>query len=204
MPGVSTPEESRSAARAAIGAVMRPRSVAIVGISAKAGSAGRTVLELLDNNKFDGPVHLVGRGAGEITGRKVLDGIDELPEGVDLAVFTLPAAGVREAVEGCVRRKVKAAMIFASGFAEIGDDGSGEQERARRRPSAGRPQLPRPRQFRRRVRGRLPLVAADAAPGAEHHGRDCDRGAERRPRQPSATHVRCPRRAGLVLDLDRQ
>jgi len=41
--------------------------------------------------------------------------------GVDLAVFTLPAAAVPEAVEACARRKVGSAMIFAAGFAEVGD-----------------------------------------------------------------------------------
>jgi acetate---CoA ligase (ADP-forming) len=112
-----------------IGAIMRPRSVAIIGISAKPGSAGRIVLELLANNKFTGPVHLVGRSSADIDGHKVLSSIDELPQGVDLAIFTLPAAAVREAVEGCVRRQVKAAVIFASGFAEVGNDGTGEQDR---------------------------------------------------------------------------
>ncbi len=106
---------------------MRPRSVAIVGISAKPGSAGRVVLELLDNNKFGGPVHLVGRSTADIGGRQVLTGIDELPQGIDLAVLTLPAAAVREAIEGCVRRGVKAAVIFASGFAEVNSDGTDEQ-----------------------------------------------------------------------------
>ncbi|MGD0421803.1 MAG: acetate--CoA ligase family protein [Xanthobacteraceae bacterium] len=112
-----------------ISLIMRPRSVAIIGMSAKPGSAGRVVLELLDNNKFNGPVHLVGRSTADIGGRKVLANIGELPQDLDLAVFTLPAAAVREAVEGCVRRKVKAAVIFASGFAEVGSDGTGEQDR---------------------------------------------------------------------------
>jgi acyl-CoA synthetase (NDP forming) len=108
---------------------MRPRSVAIIGMSAKPGSAGRVVLELLGNNKFSGPVHLVGRSTDDIGGRRVLASTDELPQDVDLAVLTLPAAAVREAVEGCVRRKVKAAVIFASGFAEVGADGTSEQDR---------------------------------------------------------------------------
>ena len=116
-------------ASAAITALMRPRSVAIVGVSAKPGSAGRVVLELLGNNKFSGPVYLVGRSSADIEGRKVLAGIDDIPEGVDLAVLTLPAGAVREAVEGCVRRKVKVAVIFASGFAEVGSDGVSEQDR---------------------------------------------------------------------------
>jgi acyl-CoA synthetase (NDP forming) len=44
-----------------------------------------------------------------------------LPEGVDLAVFTLPAAAVPEAMQACARRKVGSAMVFAAGFAETGD-----------------------------------------------------------------------------------
>src|ERR1700677_3228150 len=113
----------------AIAAVMRPRSVAIVGVSAKPGSAGRVVIELLHNNKFAGPIYIVGRSTADIEGHKVLASIDDLPENVDLAVVTLPAGAVREAVEGCVRRKVKVAVIFASGFAEAGSDGVSEQDR---------------------------------------------------------------------------
>src|SRR5580658_5924818 len=121
--------DRRRASSAAITALMRPRSVAIVGVSAKPGSAGRVVLELLGNNKFSGPVYLVGRSSTDIEGRKVLASIDEIPLDVDLAVITLPAGAVREAVEGCVRRKVKVAVIFTSGFAEVGSDGNSEQDR---------------------------------------------------------------------------
>jgi acyl-CoA synthetase (NDP forming) len=122
-------ERPYAASAAVIRCIMNPRSLAIVGMSDKPGSAGRIVLELMDNNKFAGPIYLVGRKSTEIGGRKVLPSIDELPEGADLAVLTLPATGVREAVEGCVRRKVKAAIIFASGFAEVGGDGAAEQDR---------------------------------------------------------------------------
>jgi acetate---CoA ligase (ADP-forming) len=114
---------------AVVAGIMHPKSVAIVGMSAKAGSAGRIVLELLHNNQFAGPIHLVGRSSGDIDGHKVLGSIDELPLGVDLAILTLPAAAVRDAVEGCVRRKVKAAIVFASGFAETDGGGVAEQER---------------------------------------------------------------------------
>ncbi|HWL03876.1 MAG TPA: acetate--CoA ligase family protein [Xanthobacteraceae bacterium] len=101
--------------------LMQPRSVAIIGMSSKPGSAGHTVLANLKMNNFAGDIYLVGRSGGEIEGIQVLKTVDELPEGVDIAVFTLPAAGVKEALEGCVRRKVKSAVVFSSGFAEIGE-----------------------------------------------------------------------------------
>ncbi len=104
----------------AVARFLRPRSVAIVGASTRAGSAGRVVLQSLKLNKFQGDIHLVGRSNEPIDGHPVLKSPEQLPGGVDLAVFTLPAAGVRDAIAACAKRKVGSAMIFAAGFAEIG------------------------------------------------------------------------------------
>src|SRR6185295_14905428 len=95
---------------------------AIIGMSSRAGSAGQVILQCLKTNNFKGDIHLVGRSDAPIDGRPVLKSADELPEGVDLAVLTLPAAGVKDAIEACARRKVGSAMVFAAGFAEVGDN----------------------------------------------------------------------------------
>ncbi len=105
----------------AVARFLRPRSIAIVGISARPGSAGQVILQSLKLNKFPGDIHLVGRSDEPIDGRAVLKSADELPEAVDLAVFTLPAAAVRDAMAACATRKVGSAMIFAAGFAEVGE-----------------------------------------------------------------------------------
>jgi acetate---CoA ligase (ADP-forming) len=105
----------------AVAKFLRPRSVAIVGISARPGSAGQVILQALKLNKFAGDIHLVGRTDEPIDGRKVLKTADELPEGVDLAVFTMPAAAVRDAMAACAKRGVGSAMVFAAGFAETGE-----------------------------------------------------------------------------------
>ncbi len=105
----------------AVAKFLRPRSVAIVGMSTRPGSAGQVILQSLKLNKFQGEIHLVGRSDELIDGRPVLKSAEELPEGVDLAVFTLPAAGVRDAVVACTKRKVGSAMVFAAGFAEVGE-----------------------------------------------------------------------------------
>src|SRR5436853_6280217 len=89
----------------AVAKFLRPKSIAIVGMSSRAGSAGQVILQALKLNKFAGDIHLVGRSDEPIDGRPVLKSADELPEGIDLAVFTLPAAGVRDAVAACTRRK---------------------------------------------------------------------------------------------------
>jgi acetate---CoA ligase (ADP-forming) len=116
---MSGPQDARGPK--AVARFLRPRSVAIVGISSRAGSAGQVILQSLKLNKFEGDIHLVGRSAEPIDGRPVLKSAEELPEGVDLAVFALPAAAVPDAIAGCAKRKVGSAMIFAAGFAEVGD-----------------------------------------------------------------------------------
>src|SRR5436309_3650707 len=90
----------------AVARFLRPRSIAIVGISARPGSAGQVILQSLKLNNFRGDIHLVGRSREPIDGRPVLNSADELPMGVDLAVFTLPAAAVRDTIEACARRTV--------------------------------------------------------------------------------------------------
>src|ERR1700683_4114877 len=117
--GMSGPQDARGPK--AVAKFLRPRSVAMVGMSTRAGSAGQIILLCRKVNGFKGEIHLVGRTDEPIDGRVVLKSADELPEGVDLAVFTLPAASVRAAIEACARRKVGSAMVFAAGFAEVGD-----------------------------------------------------------------------------------
>jgi acyl-CoA synthetase (NDP forming) len=121
---VATPAGSRAAM---VARLMRPRSVAIIGMSSRPGAVGHVALANLTQNGFAGDIHLVGRGGGEIDGRKVLTSIDDLPEGIDLAIVVLPAAATAEAVAGLARRKVAGAVIFAAGFAELDEAGAAEQ-----------------------------------------------------------------------------
>jgi acetate---CoA ligase (ADP-forming) len=116
---MSGAEDARGAN--AVARFLRPRSIAVIGVSTRPGSAGQIILQCLKVNGFPGDVFLVGRSDAPIDGRAVLKSADELPHGVDLAVFTLPAAAVPEAMQACVRRKVGSAMVFAAGFAETGD-----------------------------------------------------------------------------------
>lgn len=106
---------------AAVEPFLRPKSVAIIGFSSRPGSAGQNAYKNFILNEFDGDIYLVGRSGGEIDGRTILTEIDQLPQGVDLAIFTLPAAGATAAMTSCAAQGVKAVVIFSSGFAEIGE-----------------------------------------------------------------------------------
>ncbi|HEV2704092.1 MAG TPA: acetate--CoA ligase family protein [Steroidobacteraceae bacterium] len=111
-----------------IEALVRPRTVAIIGMSSKPGSAGQVVLNNLVAAGYSGVIYPVGRSGGEIAGRRVLTSIAELPDGIDLAILMVPAEALKDSLMQCVDRKVRSAVSFASGFAEMGAAGRAQQE----------------------------------------------------------------------------
>ena len=113
---------------AALRPLIRPRSVAIVGVSPEPGSLGNNVLTNLTRIGYGGDIHLVSRNNREIGGRACVASIDELPDGVDVAVLAVPQKATVDAVKACARRNIGAAMVFASGFAEMDDAGRAEQD----------------------------------------------------------------------------
>ena len=112
-----------------LGRLLRPRSVVIVGVSPEPGHMGGSVLANLERCGFAGAIHLVSRSRTEFQGRPCISSIDALPPGVDVAVLVVPQTVVIEAIAALGRRGVGAAIVFASGYAEIGDAGRAEQEK---------------------------------------------------------------------------
>ncbi|WCP15517.1 Trans-feruloyl-CoA synthase FCS1 [Sphingobium sp. AntQ-1] len=113
---------------ASLDCLLRPRSVAIVGASDKPGALGASVLANLVRQGFDGDIHLVNPKRTEIGGRPCVASVDDLPEGVHVAVLAIPRAGVLDAIRGLARKGVGAAVIFSAGFAEDGPQGLADQQ----------------------------------------------------------------------------
>lgn len=117
----------RRLAPASIDRLLRPKSVAVVGASDKPGALGASVLANLDRNGFSGEIYPINPNRDTIGARKCLASVDQLPEGVDAAVLAIPQPAVLDAMRGLAARKVGAAIIFASGFAEGGEEGLAQQ-----------------------------------------------------------------------------
>ena len=111
----------------AVGRLLRPRSVAIVGASPTVGALGHSLIVNLEQAGFAGAVHLVNPRRDDIGGRPCLRSIAALPEGVDVAVLAIPRAAVLETLRALADRQVGAAIIFSAGFAEGGAEGLAEQ-----------------------------------------------------------------------------
>lgn len=108
---------------AAIEALLRPRSIAILGASADFSKLnGRTLKALLDKG-YAGGIHPVNPKYADIAGLRCYPDVDSLPQGVDLAVVAVPGRHVPTTLGALAAKKVKAAIVFSSGFSEVGGSG---------------------------------------------------------------------------------
>jgi acyl-CoA synthetase (NDP forming) len=110
-----------------IGRMLRPRSIAIVGVSPQPMSPAAAILGNIERLGYRADVHLVSRNRTEVIGRPCVPTIDDLPAGIDLALLLVPRAGVVDAMHACARREVGSAIVYASGFAELDDAGRAAQ-----------------------------------------------------------------------------
>ena len=110
-----------------INRLLRPRSIAIVGASEKPGALGASVMANLVKNDYPGDIHLINPKRETIDGRPCIPSVEALPEGVDLAILAIPRVAVVDTVRQLGARKVGAAIIFAAGFAEGGEEGIADQ-----------------------------------------------------------------------------
>ena len=106
----------RAADVASMRHALMPASVAVIGASRRPGSVGRVILRNIIAGGFSGPVYPVNPGVAELDGIPSLPSAAALPEHVDLAVITVPAAAVLGVAEDCGRRGVKALVVIASGL----------------------------------------------------------------------------------------
>ena len=109
--------------------LVSPKSIAILGASADfAKINGRPLKHLLDKG-YAGKLFPVNPKYDAIAGVKCWPSVAAIPEPVDLAVIVLPAREVVAAVEALGKAKVPAAVIFSSGFGEMGEAGKAEEAR---------------------------------------------------------------------------
>ena len=116
------PEISQLAA--GIDAILRPRSVAVVGASRREGNLGRAVLRNLIELGFQGPVYPVHAKAGHVMSMRAWPAVDAIPDPVDLAVIVVPRDGVMDVVQACARKGVRGLVVVTAGFREVGAEGA--------------------------------------------------------------------------------
>jgi acyl-CoA synthetase (NDP forming) len=105
-----------------------PASIVVIGASAVPHKPGNEVVRNILANGYGGRLYLVNPKGEEILGMKAYSSIQDLPEGIDLAVVILPAQLNPQAVKECAARGIPAVVLAAGGFSEVDDKGEQLQE----------------------------------------------------------------------------
>ncbi len=111
--------------------LLAPRSVAVVGASESPDSWAPEIERSLRHLGFDGELFPVNPKYDRVWDRPCLSSVRDLPKGVDLVVFVVPARVVVRMIDDCGARGVRGIMVVSSGFAEAGEEGRALQAELR-------------------------------------------------------------------------
>jgi acyl-CoA synthetase (NDP forming) len=96
--------------------MVRPRSVAIIGASAKRATQGNVVIANLRDWGYGGTILPVHPQASEIDGLPAFNSVAALPENTDVAIVAIPAALVAGILDELEASTVRSAIVFSNGF----------------------------------------------------------------------------------------
>jgi len=104
--------------------IFSPRSVAVIGASAREDSVGHAIFANILFSGYTGIVYPVNPKARGILGVRAYHSVWDIPGEVDLAVLIIPSMAVPTVMEECGEKGIKAVVIITAGFKEIGRKGA--------------------------------------------------------------------------------
>jgi len=107
-----------------INSLLYPGSVAVAGASASPDKFGYRVLFSVVSNGFRGRIYPVNPRESRVMGLEAFPSVVNIPGEVDLAVVTVPPAGVMQVIRDCIQKGVKAVIVITAGFSEVGGQGA--------------------------------------------------------------------------------
>ncbi|HUG40890.1 MAG TPA: acetate--CoA ligase family protein [Longimicrobiales bacterium] len=110
-------------------AVLRPRSIAVIGASRRGGTIGWQVVDNLLRHGYEGVVYPVNPNAVAIHSVPAYASVRDIPGEVELGIVVVPKEQVAAVVEECGEKGVKALVVITAGFREVGGAGA-EREAA--------------------------------------------------------------------------
>ncbi len=127
---VLTPDPPRGpgVASEALEALLRPRSIAVIGASRSRGTVGGDLFHNLVHGGFTGGLYPVNPVAPVVQDIPAFASILDVPDQIDLAVVVVPAAAVAGVARECAEKGVKALVVVSAGFSEIGPEGAARQD----------------------------------------------------------------------------
>src|SRR5712691_9992671 len=109
-------------------ALVRPRSIAVVGASERPDAWGHWLFRKLLNEGFPGAVYPINRRAQTVLGQPAYATVSAGPGAVELAIIAIPAAQVFETNRDCAGKGVPVRLIITAGFSEVRQDGRSQEQ----------------------------------------------------------------------------
>jgi acyl-CoA synthetase (NDP forming) len=109
-------------------ALFDPKSIAIIGASPDNQKIGGRPLSYLQKYGYEGVIYPINPKYKEINGLTCFPDINTVKGEIDLAIIAVPKSVVLEMFKKCVKKKVRAVVIFSAGFAEVDEEGKRQQE----------------------------------------------------------------------------
>ena len=114
--------------RDALDCLLSPQSIAIIGVSNDFNKLNGRVMKFLLDKGYTGRIFPVNPKYDEVGGHRCSPTIGDIGETPDLAVISVPAKLVPDQLIAAGEAGVRAAIVFSSGFGEMGEEGR-EKER---------------------------------------------------------------------------
>lgn len=121
-------ERDHVAVTASLRPFFRPRTVAVVGASARRGSIGGELFRNILAADFAGAAYPVNRSGEPVGGVRATTSVTDISDELDLVVICVPGDKVIAAAEEALRRGTTALCVISAGFAELGPEGRDRQD----------------------------------------------------------------------------
>ncbi len=108
--------------------LLAPKVIAVVGASEKEGFGGdtcRNIMSYADKER----VYFINPRRDEVFGKKCWPSLDSLPEAVDLVVVCTPQKTVEDILRQAAAKGAGGAVVYASGYSEVGTEEGREADR---------------------------------------------------------------------------
>lgn len=112
---------------AGLGALLAPRSVAIVGASSDPTRIGGRPIAAMLSAGYRGRILPVNPGRGEVQGLPCFSSVAELPEAPEAGIVAVAAKYAAGVVEQLGAKGCRSVTLFSAGFAETGAEGQEAQ-----------------------------------------------------------------------------
>ena len=106
-----------------IAAMLKPRSVAVIGAGESPSSVGGRAFYALVDHHFGGDLYPVNPRHKAIAGYPCYPSVGAIPAVPDVVLILLPPARALEALAECATKGVKHALLLSAGYAEVGGEG---------------------------------------------------------------------------------